>query len=186
LDFIVQGNQEVNVHHAMGALYTRLHRALVAQRQARIGVSFPKQASTGVSIGNTLRLHGTEADLNTLMAAGWHRAMADLVEARPIATVPPYAVPQVVRRVQPKSNVERLMRRAMKRKSLSEAAARAAYATAKGQTSELPYVQLVSASTGEHFRLFVLQEAVSTPRVGEFSAYGLSSGAIDGPTVPRF
>lgn len=184
IDIRLRPDPELTAPHVMSALYTRLHHALVAQGSNTIGVSFPVHRLDPVSLGEQMRLHGSHADLGTLMNTDWLRGVRDHVVVAEIAAVPSGAKHRLVSRVQVKSSPDRLRRRLMKRHGLDEAEARMRIPDSAAKHLELPFVVLGSRSTGQAaFRLFVRhgelgEEAVS----GSFSSYGLSATA----TVPWF
>jgi CRISPR-associated endonuclease Csy4 len=90
---------------------------------------------------------------------------------------------RIVRRVQAKSNPERLRRRLAKRKNITLEQARELIPENAAQKLNLPFVTLQSASTGKLFRLFIEHMPVQPEsQNGDFSFYGLSSTA----TVPWF
>lgn len=71
----------------------------------------------------------------------------------------------------------------MRRKGETEAQVVTAIPESVERQPELPYVQLRSASTGQTFRLFVLQgEVEEAPIDGDYNSYGLSMGG----SVPWF
>ena len=167
----------------MNALFSKLHRGLVEHGGQSIGVSFPEVGKNGRSLGERLRLHGSKADLEQLMALNWMVGMRDHATVNEITRVPAHAKPRVVRRVQAKSNPERLRRRLIARKGISPEQAIQAIPDGAAEMLKLPYLILTSQSTGQQFRLFVEHLAVQEHAVdGVFSAYGLSSTA----TIPWF
>lgn len=165
----------------MNALFAKLHRALVSHGEGRIGISFP-DVGTG-QLGQRLRLHGQAGDLEKLMASNWLQGMRDHLAAFAIRPVPEGASHRRVSRVQAKSSVERLRRRAMHRHQLSPEAAAERIPDSAAKRLSLPYLTLNSQSTGQQFHLFINHQppqAQATP--GEFNAYGLSQTA----TIPWF
>lgn len=167
----------------MNALFSKLHRGLVAHGGRNIGVSFPDVEKNGRSLGERLRLHGRRVDLEKLMAAHWLMGMRDHATASEIAAVPAHARQRVVRRVQAKSSPERERRRLIARKGISAEQAIQAISDSAAEQLNLPYLVLTSQSTAQQFRLFVEHLAVQEQAAhGEFSAYGLSPTA----TVPWF
>lgn len=183
VDIAVRPDPEFAEAQLMGALYAKLHRALVAQHSTRIGISLPEFDAQGPYLGMRLRLHASQADLTALLASDWLTGMRDHVTLTPPAPVPSTAQHRVVRRVQVKSNPERLRRRLIRRQTLDEAQARERIPDESARVTHLPFVQLRSSSTGQNFRLFIehgpLQPNAAS---GEFNAYGLSQGA----TIPWF
>lgn len=183
IDIALLSDPEFSHAHLLGALVTKLHRALVEVGTDGIGMSFPQYCMRPRSLGSVLRLHGGEADLRCLMARAWLQGMRDhvrLTEAMPVpAGITAHCV---VQRRQFKTNVDRLRRRRMRRKGETWAEAAAAIPDDVERRPELPYVQLRSASTGQLFCLFIEQAEVSAEVRGKFNRYGLSQGA----TVPSF
>lgn len=90
---------------------------------------------------------------------------------------------RTVSRKQFKSNPERLRRRLVRRHHLSPEEAELRIPDHLAHMTDLPFLQVKSASTGQHFRLFVehgqLQEQSCS---GGFSLYGLSATT----TIPWF
>jgi CRISPR-associated endonuclease Csy4 len=165
----------------MNALFAKLHRALVARGAGDIGVSFPEAGP--MALGGRLRLHGRGGALAELMAADWLAGMRDHIRLGGVGPVPGDVRHRVVRRVQAKSNPERLRRRLVARKGIDAEAARRAIPDGAAERLSLPYLELSSQSTGQRFRLFVEHLPVQDQAVdGTFSAYGLSPSA----TVPWF
>lgn len=167
----------------MNALFSKLHRGLVTHGGRNIGVSFPDVGKNGRSLGERLRLHGSRADLEKLMATNWLVGMRDHAAVSEITEVPAHAKQRVVRRVQAKSNPERQRRRLIARKGITIGQAVQAIPDSAAEKLNLPYLVLISQSTGQQFRLFVEHLVVREQAMsGEFSAYGLSATA----TVPWF
>jgi CRISPR-associated endonuclease Csy4 len=183
VDIDLRSDPEFPAYQLMSALYGKLHRALVAVGSTRIGTSFPYVNEGAGNLGTRLRLHGKQESLVMLLESGWLVGIRDHVTLSSPASVPPGAKYRIVRRIQAKSNVERLRRRLMRRHELdSEEAARRIPETA-ARYLNLPFVQLRSASTGQPYSLFIehgplLAEAVP----GNFNTFGLSQTA----TVPWF
>lgn len=174
---------ETGVPTLLGALYDKLHRALVQQRLDSIGVSFPKYSVIPRNLGDTLRLHGTQAALQGLLAADWLGGMRDHVRSSEIGPAPDAATHRVVQRRQFKTNVERLRRRRMKRKDETAEQAKRAIPDSAERKPNLPYVHLRSVSTGQPYCLFIALGALQpAPRLGRFNTYGLGDAA----TIPWF
>ena len=164
----------------MNALYAKLHRALAAAGQGEIGVSFPLAQKT---MGNSIRLHGSQSTLQRLMAINWLKGLTDYTSISAITVVPENCKHRVVKRVQAKSSAERMYRRSVKKGWLTAEEADAKIATSKEQHLKQPFVQLKSQSTGQSFCLFIQQGKLLDASVGGgFSAYGLSDVA----TIPWF
>ena len=183
LDMTLRPSPEITQPHLMAALFDKLHLALAAQRSEHIGISFPAVRANRSWLGNCLRLHGSHAELNALMANNWLQAMRDHVDATTAKPVPAGAEFCVVSRVQAKSNPERQRRRQMRRHGITADEALARLPDSAAQRLDWPYIQLRSQSTGQSFRLFIRHgDAQKNATQGTFSAYGLSATA----TVPWF
>ncbi len=183
LDIRLRPDPEFTATVLMSALFAKLHRGLVSLGTDGVGVSFPEVEKAPVGLGEKLRLHGTEADLQELMATAWLTGMRDHVQVLPPRPVPRQVRYRTVRRVQAKSSPERLRRRWIRRKGLTEEAARRLVPDTVAERLDLPYVTLTSRSTGQKFRLFIEHgPLLETPVGGRFSSYGLSPTA----TVPWF
>lgn len=183
VDIDVRPDPEFAASQLMSALYTKLHRALVAQGATNIGVSFPGFDLTPPHLGMRLRLHGELAALSTLLASDWLMGMRDHVALTPPTRVPVDARHRVVRRVQVKSSPERLRRRLMRRHDIDEHEARQRIPDEAAHFTSLPFVQLRSTSTSQTFRLFIDHGPLQPSAVsGDFNAYGLSQEA----TIPWF
>jgi len=180
VDIRMRPNAEIAEQISMNEVFFRLHKALVEVGEGEIGVSFPQFATT---LGNCLRVHGSRPSLTHLMALPWVKGVEDYASVSCIKLIPQGVSYKVVKRRQVKSSPERLMRRSLKRGSITQELAEEKFADCKAETTSLPYVRLKSLSTGQTFRLFVEQgPTVPDPVAGTFSAYGLSSTA----TVPWF
>jgi len=169
----------------MNALFAKLHRALVDLRSRRIGISFPDLGTDPKrrGVGERLRLHGAIADLDRLMSASWLSGMHDHLVAEGPLKAPQQTAHCVVRRIQAKSNPQRLQRRLARRKGISMEEAAQLIPNDVEKRLDLPFVTVKSRSTGQTFRLFIDQQpAVNQPVPGDFSQYGLSTTA----TVPWF
>lgn len=183
LDIHLRTDPEFAPHQLLAALYLKLHRALVLLGHHGLAVSFPGYSVSPLSLGSCLRLIGSPANLERLMALNWLMGMRDHVDIRVIREVPAHVEHRILRRVQAKSSPERLRRRQMRRHGLDEAQALAHVPDAVAETLNLPFVQLASASTGQTFRIYLrLGDPQTLGIPGEFNAYGLSGSA----TTPWF
>ncbi|PHR25928.1 MAG: type I-F CRISPR-associated endoribonuclease Cas6/Csy4 [Desulfotalea sp.] len=166
----------------MNVVFSKLHRALVEQRNGCVGVSFPHSRKT---LGDILRLHGNDDDLMQLAGMKWLTVLTDYTHISAVLPVPAEHRYCVVRRVQSKSNIERLYRRSVKKGWLTkvDAEIKKREINNKEYNLKYPFVSIKSSSTGQMFKLFIQQgEVVEMPQAGSFSAYGLSAKA----TVPWF
>ncbi|MBK1726029.1 type I-F CRISPR-associated endoribonuclease Cas6/Csy4 [Halorhodospira neutriphila] len=182
LDIRLEPDPEFPAPTLMGALVSKLHRALVELGANDIGISLPEHERYP-PLGATLRLHGSVSRLQALMEIQWLKGMRDHVTLDGIKPVPADVTHRVVRRRQYKTNPERLRRRRMRRhnESYEEAARRIPDAVERQVTT--PYVVVRSRSSGQAFALFIEHgDCQDAPVTGVFSTYGLSKEA----TVPWF
>lgn len=180
LNIRVLADPEFSSQALLEALFAKLHRALVATGHGRIGVSFP---GAGKTLGSQIRIHGGAGDLAELQSAGWLKGLRDYCECSDILPVPAAVKYRVVRRVQVKSNAQRLRRRSVSKGWLTEEESLLRIPDNREQHCHLPFLRLKSLSSEQSFLLFIDQgELQQTPVSGTFSAYGLSAIA----TVPWF
>lgn len=183
IDIHILPDPEFSLPHLMGALYTKLHRALVKMGAEDIGVSFPEYSLRPIKLGTVLRLHGQESRLNVLLASEWLKGMRDHVRISALASIPDQAKHRTVERRQFKTNVERLRRRRMLRKGETVEQVIEAIPLNVERKPDLPYVQLKSQSNAHGFSLFIVQGKLEDkPVQGTFNSYGLGKGA----TIPWF
>ncbi|WP_249978923.1 type I-F CRISPR-associated endoribonuclease Cas6/Csy4 [Vreelandella olivaria] len=169
----------------MGALVNKLHRALFDLQATNVGICFPahKHGVRARTLGNHLRLHSEQAQLQQLMSGEWLTGMRDHAQVNELLAVPDNAQHINVARKQFNTGSPSRVKRYAKRHNISEEEAREIYAKVAGKCIELPFVTINSRSTQQRFSLFIehgkLQEK---PVVGPFNHYGLSPNA----TVPWF
>lgn len=170
----------------LNALYAKLHRVLAAQQHTGIGISFPgyDAAPEGEggqrlrpTLGLTLRLHGSPAALDGLLAGRWLSGFADHAMTGDIRPVPAGAGRIRVIRRQAKSNPAKERERLMRRKGVSAAEAQRLIPDSKAKRLDLPFITLDSGSTGQRFLLFIEQQSAAQAVSGEFNTYGLSQTA---------
>lgn len=169
----------------MGALYNKLHRALFDLQATDLGVSFPghKHGVRARTLGDHLRLHGTQTRLEQLMAADWLTGMRDHTQVSELLAVPASAQHINVARKQFNTGSESRAKRYAKRHDISEEEARKIYTKVADKRIEFPFVQINSRSTQQRFSLFIEHgKPQEKPVSGSFSHYGLSPSA----TVPWF
>lgn len=176
LDIRLSPDPEMPANVLMNSLFSKLHRQLVANKPLQMGMSFPAYSAERCTLGNSMRLHGDEHNLQQLMAQDWlgglrgYLRIADVV----LATGNRYLR---VRRVQTRSSPARLARRYHSRHDLSTEDAMARFASAKPEYSKLPFLMVKSSSSEQNFRLFVSQTAAEVPQTGDFNCYAMSRQA---------
>jgi CRISPR-associated endonuclease Csy4 len=183
VDLTLIPDPEFSAPQLMGALYDRLHLALVQQRLDSVGVSFPDYSANRHSLGTKLRLHGSDASLRQLFGADWLKGVRDHVRMTEVASAPTDAKHRVVQRKQFKTSAERLRRRRMHRKGETAEQAKTAIPITIERTPNLPYLHIRSRSTTQPFCLFIALGPLQTDAAsGTFNCYGLSGTT----TIPWF
>ena len=180
-DIYLIPDEMTNASVLMNMLFSRLHVALVQLRKSDIGVSFPEADKT---LGTCLRLHGQLPALLELDALAWPGPLASHIYKKNVLPVPERVQGyRTVRRRQFKSSPERLRKRFAQRHNLSLEEASQRIPDNVAQMTNLPFVQMKSASTGQRFRLFVEHGILKDQATsGVFSMYGMSATA----TIPWF
>lgn len=164
----------------MSALFAKLHRALGARGKGDIGVSFPEHS---VKPGSVIRLHGQQSALKELEAGRWRAGLNDYCAATAVQSVPEIKGWRTVARVQVKSSAARLLRRSVRKGWITEEEAELRLGSVKEDRCSLPFIQMISLSSKENFRLFIQHgELKQDASGGLFSTYGLSAEA----TIPWF
>ena len=203
IELTVINSANISFSTAWSKLYTQLHLALVEMQdtnaQVPIGVSFPEY-NVGESKGKKLMLLGSklrifaqdEATLFKLNLPKWLARLEDYIHIKSITPVPENVQNHlVVSRYRPKSNIELVARRIVKRKQITLDLA-IAYLNTVDEAKQLkgyeqkwepfPYIQLKSLSGKQDFSLCISQTTVDEIKGGVFSTYGLSSQS----TVPHW
>lgn len=169
----------------MGALYSKLHRALFDLGADDIGISLPDH-KTGVRArtpGDRLRLHAGRERLEQLMAMSWLTGMRDHVQLDAVQPVPTEVSYRIVRRRQFNTGSLSRAKRYAKRHDIEVDDAQRLMEKPAERQIALPFVQVSSRSSGQRFALFIEHgKAQSQPAHGSFNHYGLSPDA----TVPWF
>lgn len=181
LDLTLLPDPEFPATQLMSALLAKLHRGLHDLRRDDVGISFPDVETAG--LGSRLRLHGSAAALDSLLALGWLSGMRDHLRIGELAPIPAKVRWRCVSRVQVDSNPERLRRRLIKRHGISEQEASKRIPDSAARHCALPYVALRSNGNGQRFRLFIRHgPLLDAPTPGSFGGYGLSAQA----SIPWF
>ena len=200
LDLKMSPDDEVPLYFIRNKIVTKLHKALHDLNQNQIGVSFPnctkRQKSGGVyfigKLGDTIRLHGSQTDLQILQNTNWLGGLSGYCEVSDILPVPETVEGyRTVSRVQPTMTLAKLKKRVEYQKANGDLKTDAEVEAYKKQykakmfaaSLDNPYLELQSASTGENYRIFInFGEIQSQPVAGEFNRFGLSKTA----TIPWF
>ncbi|MDW6005268.1 type I-F CRISPR-associated endoribonuclease Cas6/Csy4 [Vibrio mangrovi] len=180
LDIQVEPDPEMSAPVLINHLFAKFHRVMMQICPNQIGVSFPHYGKT---LGSVLRLHGTQTELETLMAENWLKGLRDYTCVSPIQ-----AVPDCIHGYCTFSRIQQKSPHNMRKRSIAKGWLTPEEALTKIPDSQqkclaLPYLQLQSLSNKQVMRIFVQRgELNQKPVSGSFSSYGLSRST----TVPWF
>lgn len=179
IDSVLSPDPEFVETTLMNALMSKLHKALHELASTSIGVSFPNYQ---VTLGNKLRIHGTESDLKNLQAKDWLGGMKGYCEITDIKPIPSKVKYRTVSRKQTTMSQAKL-RRLIKRKSITEEEIKQYKAKMFSKGLDNPYLEIVSNSNHQKHRRYIeFGELTNNPTNGEFDSFGLSKTA----TIPWF
>ena len=179
IEIKLKPDAELRLNWLLNAVYSKLHKALFDIKANDIGVSFPNYKYT---LGDTLRLHSSKRQLETLEQTNWLGGMIGYCQIEPVKPIPENTQYRIFSRTQ--SNMtEAKLRRLMRRGSIANTEVKAYRYKMLTQNLEAPYVEFVSGSNGhKHRRYIQLGDLLDNPTAGEFDTFGLSKTA----TVPWF
>lgn len=170
---------EMTVNVLINSYFQYLHKALVVNPNLRIGISFPDYNFDSLTLGSRLRLHGLERELQLILDQDWLKKLQDYILISEVRVVPEKHKYCSVRRMQVKSNVDRLRRRLILRHKLTEDEAKARIPDSVEKKIHLPFISMKSLSTGQNFRLFINQTIEDIPIFNcDFNSYGLSKTSM--------
>lgn len=189
IDITLLPSDDIGHHFLWEKVFQQVHLALVEVKDTNghspVGISFPEFNGDKNRLGRKLRLFAQdEIIFSQLNIEHWLARLKDYVHIKNVQSVPE-DIEQFIRfrRYQPKSNVERIARRAAKRQSISYAQAMEEKSSLQPVMTDAPYVWMKSLGNANRFRLFLRAERVdSAEEKGGFSTYGLSTGGV----LPEF
>jgi len=188
IDITLLPGVDVGLHFLWEKLYQQIHLALVEVKDVNgttpIAVAFPEYNSDNLNLGKKLRLLAeSQTQLEMLDIQKWLARLSDYLHITKVREVPENVLAYACfKRMQGKSNIERLARRKSRREGIDEAEALQKLASFKEERINAPFIKIQSLSSGHRFRLFIVRDTIEKAVVGRFSLYGLSSKA----TVPLF
>lgn len=181
-------NADIALYFIWKKLYQQIHLALAENKSgdkaSSIGVAFPGYDAGKFALGTKLRLFAeNERLLEQLQCEKWLNRLNDYVHVSSIKPVPEKVTGHACfKHIKLKGNKEKLARRRAKRKGETLQQALAHYADYEEPQSKLPFINMISQTNGQNFRLFIEKQAKEQPQAGSFSCYGLSNTT----TVPLF
>lgn len=169
-------------------VYDKIHSSLSniknKEGEVPVGVAFPEYKGNKNFLGNKLRIFAAEESLLDKTDIRRHlSSFVDYVHITGIRRVPDNVSGySSYKRVQPKSNTERLARRRAKRQGISFEEALLHFENFSEERVKLPYINMSSSSTSQRFKMFIGKADSLQPVNKGFNCYGLSSKS----TVPEF
>lgn len=190
IDITLLPSDDIGHHFLWEKVFQQVHLALVeikdANGQSPVGISFPEFSDGKKRVGRKFRLLALdETTLIKLDIDRWLDRLLDYVHIKKVQTVPE-GIDQHIRfqRLQTKSSVDRLARRAAKRQLISYEQALEERKMFDSNKTDAPFIWMKSLGSDNRFRLFLRSEIVSIEdaQEGGFSTYGLSNGG----SLPHF
>ena len=179
IDIQIQPDAEMRENELLNKAYTKLHKALFELQANDIGVSFPEYR---IKLGQTLRIHGTQARLKELQQLNWLGGLSGYCKVSAIQLIPEKVMYRTVSRVQTTMTSAKLQR-LIKRGTIAENDIKQYKAKMFQQGLDNPYLEIESASNGHlHRRYLELGALTETPIPSRFNHFGLSKIA----TIPWF
>ncbi len=179
IDITVLPDPEFKATVLMNALYAKCHRVLGQVAEGSVGVSFPLHKKT---LGEILRLHGSQEQLKAVMSSNWLKGLRDYTSVSAVQAIPATVEYRTVARMSCKSP-ENKRKRSVKKGWLTPEEAKNLIKDDEDFMLELPFAQLTSLSNKNIYKIFIRHgNLTTTPVAGLYNAYGLSKTA----TVPWF
>ncbi len=183
-------NEEIGHHFLWEKIFQQVHLALVDQQNAdgssSVGIAFPEFSAEQHRLGRKLRAFAiNESQLVELNMTQSLNRLRDYVHLSSIKPVPDGIKDYVIfQRLQFKSNIERLARRAAKRSGTSFEQAMEERKHLQPQYSKAPFIWMKSLSKKKRFKLFIGGEFTQNVMMNgtTFNLYGLSKGGA----LPHF
>lgn len=179
IDVTLKPDAEMRENVLLNKIYTKLHKALFDLEANSIGVSFPRYK---VKLGDVLRIHGTQADLERLQGTNWIGGMSGYSDISSISAVPDEVSYRRISRKQTNMSPAKL-RRLIKRGTISAEQVKDYSAKMYSQSLDNPYLEMESSSNEHKHRRFIEFSEISDEAIaGTFDHFGLSKQA----TIPWF
>lgn len=179
IDITLRPAAEQRVNVLLNMAYSKLHKALYDLKSSAIGVSFP---AFQITLGNRLRLHGSQTELTQLQALNWLGDLASYCHVTDVQSVPSQVKYRVIFRIQ-STMTQAKLNRLIKRGSIEPEKVRNYKAKMFSKGLDNPYLELESTSNGRKYRRYIALGELSSKQVlGAFDHFGLSKHA----TIPWF
>jgi len=188
VEITLLNDAEIDLYFLWEKLYIQLHLAFVEAADdnglVSTGVSFPKyREGSKPWLGDKIRIFaGSEGELENLNLDKWLDRLTDYIHVKKVRDVPEkvngYAF---FKRLNDKSNQEKLARRRAKNLNISIDDSRAFFADQetrqqpKRQLTDYPYISMLSLHSNSKYPMTIVrEEATEAVFNGGFSTYGLS------------
>ncbi len=186
IELQLKPNAELSANFILSKLYYKLHLLLVKLQDKNgivpVGVSFPEYLDKK-SLGSKIRLFSLdESNLQNMNLNSELFSMSDYIHITDICRVPDSIEHVMFKRENVHSN-NLIARRKAKRSGISEQEALNHLDKYKEVRIKTPYVNILSNSSRQRFKLFIQQQKVENLSYNGFNSYGLS---INSTTVPCF
>lgn len=175
----IKSNANIPENVLMNKIYSKFHEALFSLKSTDIGVSFPR---CKITLGRTLRIHGTKEKLISLQNLKWLGELSDYCETSNIDIIPDNVTHRTISRKQSNLTSSKL-NRLIKRQKISIEEIKQYKAKMFERGLDNPYLEIESGSNGNIYRrYFALSECIDRACEGKFDYFGLSKNA----TIPWF
>tara|TARA_R110002124_G_scaffold122423_2_gene281009 strand:- start:4804 stop:5355 length:552 start_codon:yes stop_codon:yes gene_type:complete len=179
INVLIKPDAEMRLNVLLNTVYTKLHKALCDLHSTNIGVSFPDHQLT---LGSTLRLHGTIEALDKLQNLDWIGPMSGYCQQSGLQSVPADVKFRTISRQQPTMSLAKL-KRLLKRGSITGDEVKQYKVKMFAKGLDNPYLEIVSGSNGQRHRRYIeFGPLLDNPVEGAFDQFGLSKTA----TIPWF
>mgnify|MGYP000046178234 FL=1 len=185
-DITLLPDTEIPLHFLLSKVFSQIHLefAEVKNREGNIpyALSFPEYGEN--TLGTKLRIFSNEkAELEKLDLRIKLSKFEDYIHITRIRDVPTNVKEyEIFSRYQVDGSVHQKAKRYVKRHDGVTYEEAVKFLQQKVSKTKLPYIQMISLSNRNHFRLFVKRTTVNSPLQGECGSYGLSLQCA----IPKF
>ena len=188
LEITLLPGADIDLNFLLEKVYRQIHLGLAdiqtPNGSSAIGVSFPEYNAEKYQLGTKLRLFAQDKNMiENFNAKKWLTCLSDYVHITGVRDVPGNITNYIrFKRKQSKSSTGRLARRKAKREGIEFDQAFQLLHSREEILIKSPFIKMVSSSSGQNFRLFIIKEHAAEQINEGFSCYGLSAKS----TIPDF
>lgn len=192
---------EKSLYELWSALYSQVHISLAEMQKKNIygiGMSFPnyrflqKNGKTFASLGDKLRIFASSKEILSIFEMDLKHRLDkyvknwdDVLHFKSIKAVPENHRHAIFKRYHASPSKEAIARRFAHRHSVDYQTSLQRLENYQPELIAYPFIELKSETTGQNFRLYIVQEFSEQAHTGEFNSYGLNS-ANTVITVPHW